>query len=103
MRGVRQKISLHDKLHDLGVKLVYLSFRCTGVVRLTSLKGIAQVGNRRAFPCGDHVRMHAILLRQLCERHLFADRFTHKLGFEFRCVVLSPSHSGSSLSSRDAH
>ena len=44
-------------------------------------------------------RMHAILLRQLRKRHLFADRLKRNLGFELWRVVLSIRHFGSALSS----
>jgi hypothetical protein len=64
-------------------------------------KSCRHVLYRRALPSADLCRMNIVLLGQLSQRQLLADRFKRNLGLELRRMVLSFLHSGSLLSSCD--
>ena len=82
--GIGQKILLYHQFPDLRMQLLNLRrahlFRC----RAASRKSRRHVLNRGPFSHADLVRMHAVLLGQRCQRHLFTDRFKRDSRLEFR-------------------
>jgi hypothetical protein len=99
IEGFGQKIPLHNKLTDLGVKLRDLGV--TVGLNLSSLviEHLRQLLDRLAFSPRNLGGMQRVPGRQLCNRLVALDRFQSNLGLELSRKPSACLHDGSSSSS----
>src|ERR1700758_2238232 len=82
IEGFRQKIPLHNKLTDLGVKLGDLAVAALVALRALLVEHLGQLLDRLALPSRNLRRVHFVLGRQLSNRLVALDRLQRYLGLE---------------------
>src|SRR5271169_1600247 len=99
IEGFRQKIPLHYKLADLGVKLGDLAI--TALLSLVALlvEHLGELLDRLALPGRNLGRVQFVLGRQLRNRLMALDRLKRHLGFELSRKPSPRPHGGSSSAS----
>src|SRR5271169_5029956 len=99
IEGFRQKIPLHNKLADLGVKPGDLAI--PALLSLTALlvEHLGELLDRLALPGRNLGRVQFVLGRQLRDRLVALDRFKRHLGFELSRKPSPRPHGGSSSAS----
>src|SRR5271168_3618159 len=99
IEGFRQKIPLHNKLADLGVKLGDLAI--PALLSLTALlvEHLGELLDRLALPVRNLSRVQFVLGRQLRDRLMALDGLKRYLGFELSRKPSPRPHGGSSSAS----
>src|SRR5271156_3897671 len=82
IEGFRQKISLHNKLTDLGMKLGDLAIPALVALGTLLVEHLGKLLDRLAFPGGNLCRVQFVLGRQLRDRLVALDRLKCNLGLE---------------------
>src|ERR1700692_415310 len=82
IEGFRQKISLHNKLTDLGMKLRQLGVAVLLARAALLIKHLGQLLDRLSLPGSNLGRVQFVLARQLCNRLAPLDRLKRHLGLE---------------------
>src|SRR5579862_721183 len=82
IEGFRQKIPLHYKLADLGVKLGDLAIPALLALDALVVKHLGQLLDRLALPRCNLGRVQFVLARQIGHRLMALDRLKRHLGFE---------------------
>src|SRR5271155_2267337 len=99
IEGFRQKIPLHNKLTDLGVKLCDLAIPALVALGALLVEHLGQLLDRLALPGRNLRRVEFVLGRQLCNRLVALDRLQRHLGLELSRKPSPRSHGGSSFAS----
>src|ERR1700692_4683930 len=99
IEGLRQKIPLHNKLTDLGVKLGDLAIPALPSLGALLVKHLGELLDRFALPGGNLGRVQLVLGRQLRDRLVPLDRLKRYLGFELSRKPPPCPHGGSSSAS----
>src|SRR5277367_3979140 len=97
IEGFRQKIPLHNKLADLGVKLGDLAI--PALAGALVVEHLGQLLDCLALPGRNLGRMQLVLGRQLCNRLVALDRLKRYLGLELSRKPSPRPHGGSSFAS----
>src|SRR5271169_2961545 len=74
IEGFRQKIPLHHKLTDLGVKLGDLAIAALVSLGAPLVEHLCKLLDRLALPCRNLGRVQFVLARQLSDRLVALDR-----------------------------
>src|SRR5271154_1540920 len=96
IEGFRQKIPLHHKLTDLGVKLGDLAIPVLLSLGALLVEHLGELLDRLALPGSNLGRVQFVLGRQLRDRLVALDRLKCYLGFELSRKPSSRPHGGSS-------
>src|SRR5271167_2106364 len=99
IEGFRQKIPLHNKLADLGVKLGDLDIPALLPLGAVLVEHLGELLDRLAFPGRNLGRMQFVLGRQLRNRLVALNRLKRNLGLEFSRKPSPRPHGGSSSAS----
>src|SRR5277367_5985129 len=99
IEGFRQKIPLHNKLADLGVKLGDLAIPALVALGALVVEHLGQLLNCLALPGCNLGRVQLVLGRQLCNRLVALDRLKRYLGLELSRKPSPRPHGGSSFAS----
>ena len=99
IEGFRQKIPLHNKLADLGVKLGDLAIPALLPLDALVVEHLGQLLDRLAFPGRNLRRVQFVLARQLRNCLVALDRLQRHLGFELSRKPSPCPHGGSSSAS----
>src|SRR5271169_477827 len=99
IEGFRQKIPLHNKLADLGVKLGDLAIPALLSLAALLVKHLGELLDRLALPGRNLGRMQFVLGPQLRNRLMALDRLKRHLGFELSRKPSPRPHDGSSSAS----
>src|ERR1700683_5021256 len=99
IEGFRQKIPLHNKLTDLGVKLRDLAIPVLVALAALLVEHLGELLDRFTLPGGYLCRVQFVLGRQLCDRLVALDRLNRHLGFELSRKPSPRPHGGSSSAS----
>src|ERR1700691_5577083 len=94
IEGFRQKIPLHYKLTDLGVKLGDLAIPALLSFAAVLVEHLGELFHRLALPGRNLGGVQFVLGRQLCHRIVAFDRFKGHLGFELSRKPSSRPHGG---------
>jgi len=97
--GMSLPFALHGQLADLGVQLLNALLRILGQ-RLSVGEELGGVLEQLLLPGRDLRRMHLMLLSELGERLVAADRLQGDLGFEGRRMITTGSFHGHCSSQR---
>src|SRR5579863_489522 len=97
IEGFRQKIPLHNKLTDLGVKLGDLAIPALVSIAALLVEHLGKLLNRLTLPGSNLSWVQFVLGRQLRNRLVALDRFKRNLGFELSRKPSPRPHGGSSL------
>src|SRR5271155_2274964 len=99
IEGFRQKIALHNKLTDLGVKLGDLAIPALVALGALVVEHLGQLLNGLSLPGCNLGRVQFVLGRQLCNRLVALDRLKCYLGLELSRKPSPRPHGGSSSAS----
>jgi hypothetical protein len=99
IEGFRQKIPLHNKLTDFGVKLGDLTIPALVSLDALLVEHCGELLDRLALPGSNLSRMQFVLRRQLGDRLVALDCLKGNLRFELSRKSSSCSHGGSSSAS----
>src|SRR5271169_1224398 len=98
IEGFRQKIPLHDKLTDLGMKLGHLGVAVRLDLGPLVVEHLCQLLDRLTLPRRNLGGMQLVLGRQLRNRLVALDRLQRNLGLELSRKPSARLHGGSSSS-----
>src|SRR5271155_643633 len=96
IEGFRQKILLHNKLADLGVKLGDLAIPALVALGALLVEHLGQLLHRLALPGCNLRRVQFVPGRQLRNRLMALDRLNRHLGFELSRKPSPRPHGGTS-------
>src|SRR5271170_2162137 len=99
IEGFRQKIPLHHKLTDLGVKLGDLAIPALVSIAALLVEHLGKLLNRLTLPGSNLSWVQLVLGRQLRNRLVALDRLKRNLGFELSRKPSPRPHGGSSSAS----
>src|SRR5271169_1715785 len=99
IEGFRQKIPLHNKLADLGVKLGDLAITALLALGALLIEHLGELLNRLALPGCNLRRVQFVPGRQLRNRLMALERLKRNLGFELSRKPSPRPHRGSSSAS----